>query len=78
HPVGQKLDNELGIFDMSGNVWEWCSANYSSSYSQPRNSSYRVFRGGSWTDSASRCRVANRSYNSPGSRFNALGLRLAL
>lgn len=61
HPVGQKLDNELGIFDMSGNVWEWCSDNYSSNYSSPRNSSYRVNRGDGWNNSATYCRVANRS-----------------
>lgn len=78
HPVGQKLDNELGIFDMSGNVWEWCSDNYSSSYSQPRNSSNRILRGGSWCNNASYCRVAYRGYNTPGCRYNYLGLRLAL
>lgn len=52
HPVAQKLDNELGIYDMSGNVWEWCSDNYSSNYSSPRNSSFRVGRGGSWCNAA--------------------------
>lgn len=78
HPVGQKLDNELGIFDMSGNVWEWCSDNYSSSYSQPRNSSGRIRRGGGWGNRASNCRVASRSNGTPGSRSSSLGLRLAL
>lgn len=78
HPVGMKLDNELGIFDMSGNVWEWCSDNYSSSYSSPRNSPYRVNRGGSWNNSPENCRSANRSNNSPGDRNDNLGLRLAL
>lgn len=78
HPVGQKLDNELGIFDMSGNVWEWCSDNYSSSYSQPRNSSNRILRGGSWSNGASYCRVAYRNYSAPGGRSSNLGLRLAL
>ena len=78
HPVAQKLDNELGIFDMSGNVWEWCADNYSSSYNQPRNSSYRVNRGGGWGNAAAHCRVANRYYNSPGYRSFNLGLRLAL
>lgn len=78
HPVGQKLDNELGIFDMSGNVWEWCSDNYSSSYSQPRNSSNRIRRGGGWGYNASGCRVAFRYNGAPGNRSNNLGLRLAL
>ncbi len=78
HPVGQKLDNELGIFDMSGNVWEWCADNYSSSYSQPRNSSDRVLRGGSWDYAAASCRVANRNCLAPGDRNYNLGLRLAL
>lgn len=78
HPVAQKLDNELGIFDMSGNVWEWCSDQWSDNYSSPRNSSYRVLRGGSWDSSATYCRVARRCYYSPGGRYNLNGLRLAL
>lgn len=78
HPVGQKLDNELGIYDMSGNVWEWCSDNWSDNYSSPRNGSYRVFRGGSWYYTAANCRVAHRNYYAPGGRNSDLGLRLAL
>lgn len=77
HPVAQKLDNELGIFDMSGNVWEWTSDAWSSNYSSARNSSNRVLRGGSWGNAASYCRVAYRSNNSPGGR-RRYGLRLAL
>lgn len=72
HPVAQKLDNELGIYDMSGNVWEWCSDLWSS------NSSFRVNRGGSWFSSAADCRVACRGCNAPGNRNDGLGLRLAL
>ena len=77
HPVAQKLVDELSIYDMTGNVWEWTSDNYSDNYNSPRNSSTRVIRGGSWNDSASYCRVANRYYYSPGGRSNNLGLRLA-
>lgn len=82
HPVAQKLDNELGIYDMSGNVWEWTSDLYSSNYNSARNGgssgSYRVFRGGGWYGGAGFCRVANRFCDSPSRRDNGLGLRLAL
>ncbi|MDE7407542.1 MAG: formylglycine-generating enzyme family protein [Muribaculaceae bacterium] len=78
HPVAQKLDNELGIYDMSGNVWEWCSDNYSSNYSSPRNSSNRVNRGGGWGSNAAHCRVAYRYFDAPGLRSSRVGLRLAL
>lgn len=78
HPVAQKLDNELGIYDMSGNVWEWCSDNWSDSYSSPRNSSNRVYRGGSGSYFATDCRVACRSGSAPSDRGGNLGLRLAL
>jgi formylglycine-generating enzyme required for sulfatase activity len=85
HLVGTKSPNELGIYDMSGNVWEWCSdrfGNYSRrTQTDPTGatkSSYRVNRGGSWNNNAQYCRVADRSYDVPGSSYDYLGLRLVL
>lgn len=86
HIVGSKRANALGIYDMSGNVWEWCKDWYANSYVSydtnnpvgPSSGSGRVIRGGGWGSSASHCRVANRSYSSPGTRFSYLGFRVVL
>ena len=85
HSVGQKQPNELGLFDMSGNVWEWCQdrhGDYRSSAqvnpTGPTSGSDRVNRGGCWGDVARFCRVSHRDYFTPDGRFSYLGLRLAL
>ena len=85
HAVATKSPNELGLYDMSGNVREWCYDYYDdySSGSQtdpkgPSSGSFRVFRGGSWYDFARGCRVSNRNGYGPDLRDSYLGLRLAL
>ncbi|MDR1121752.1 MAG: SUMF1/EgtB/PvdO family nonheme iron enzyme, partial [Dysgonamonadaceae bacterium] len=76
--------NELGIYDLSGNVWEWCYdwfGNYSSSsQTDPQGASSgsdRVIRGGSWSNSSASCRVSDRAYYDPAYSYYKLGFRLA-
>ena len=86
HPVATKLPNELGIYDMNGNVREWCSDRYGEfSSGTPSNpevsydaSLYRVNRGGSWSDLAKYCRFSFRYRDNPDYRYDSVGLRLVL
>lgn len=87
HTVGTKAPNELGLFDMSGNVWEFCQDAYGSNYystspttnpTGPSTGSYRVKRGGAWNSTPGECRVSNRESYGPGYVKNINGLRLAM
>jgi len=85
-PVGSYRPNAWGLYDMHGNVWEWCLDWYAAQLSGdtvrepvgPSSGTIRVFRGGGWDNTTTSCRSAFRSRNEPGYRYYDRGFRLAL
>lgn len=89
-PVGTKKANELDLYDLSGNVHEWCADDWHRNYHRgaptdgsawvdsPQRGDFRVYRGGSWDDWSLYCGAAYRKYNRPTSHSATMGFRLAL
>lgn len=88
HKVSELQQNQIGIFDMSGNVWEWCEDDWHKSFEnapvdgsawiEKQKGSSKVIRGGSWTDIANLCRISNRGVKDVSTTYYNLGFRIAL
>jgi formylglycine-generating enzyme required for sulfatase activity len=86
-PAGSDMANGYGLYDMTGNLWEWCNDWYDENYydvspydnpTGPASGSYRVFRGGGWGSLAAYCRVAYRLGDGPAGRYSIVGFRIVL
>ena len=87
HPVGQKEANAFGLYDMHGNVWQWCQDWYGEDYygksvvenpQGPDQDTVRLLRGGSWNERPMICRSAFRCVGGPGDRYNGIGFRVVV
>ena len=76
HPVGMKPPNAWGLYDMTGNVWEWCQDRVDKDYYTSKPSENRVFRGGGWYEQAVYLRTAYRHWRRPSHSYWGLGFRI--